>query len=247
MTNLTENSKAGHIRIGSSSSVDFAFWVLLKDGLHVPAFDKHAGGNQILQSLGMNAEGWHSWLKLILIRHDSRLLCCVSNINVSAEEKVEAFKQFLGVTKDEHNVVCDQEWHDSQHQFYSHLLTEQEQSYQESLADYQGLDLNFIKQSNPPELWQGNLRAKEALVQLWHDYQLNQHSNKFIESVLLTPKMWDVEANPPTQKYLQIYLVDYPYEIEVFIPPIFVLVTVRSCPVDQSRLEQRMFKIVRDS
>ncbi|AUB36090.1 hypothetical protein COO91_01989 [Nostoc flagelliforme CCNUN1] len=124
------------------------------------------------------------------------------------------------------------------------MLTEQEQLYQKAIADYQGLDLNFVKENEPPQLWQGSTQIKEALTQLWNDYPSIKDPNKFVDSILLTPKMWDVETNPPTDKYLQIYLVDYPYEVEIFIEPIFIIVTLPNSPVDQGKLDQRMFKAI---
>jgi hypothetical protein len=59
--------------------------------------------------------------------------------------------------------------------------------------------------------------------------------------------MWDVQKNPPTDKYLEMFLVDYPFEVELFVPPIFAIVTVPNRPVERSLLEQRMFNIVQNS
>lgn len=55
----SDNSTAGYISIGSSGCIDFALWVLVQDGLQVPPFDKHTGGNQILQSVEMTQESWY--------------------------------------------------------------------------------------------------------------------------------------------------------------------------------------------
>lgn len=243
---ISDNSTTGQLTIGSSEQIDFALWVLLQDGLRVAPFDKHAGGNEVLQSLGMTAENWYSWLKLMMVRHDGRLVCHVPNIKASSEERVESFRQILDARNEEHNIVCDQGWHDGQYNYYSQLLTEQEQLYQQAIADYQELDLNFIRENEPPQLWQGSSQIKEALAQLWDDYSSikDKDPNKFIDSILVTPKMWDVEANPPTDKYLQIYLVNYPYEVEIFMEPIFVIVTLPNSSVDLGKLDQRMFKAI---
>jgi hypothetical protein len=246
----TDNS-TGDLRIGSSSYIDFALWILVQDGLQVAPFDKHTGGNQILQSLGMTPESWYEWLKLILIHQDNRLGWHVPNIDSEVKENVESFKKMIGIMSKaqniEDNTVYDQQWYDSQNQHYSKLLIDQEAGYQEALADYQGLNTNSIRESNPPQLYQGNPQVQERLTLLWDDYNSNHHSNKFINETLVIPEMWDVQENPPTDKYREMYLVDYPYEVELFIPPIFAIVTVPNRPVNQVHLEQRMFSIIQNS
>lgn len=109
------------------------------------------------------------------------------------------------------------------------------------------MDLKFIQENKAPQLWHDSPEIEGILNQLWSDYQSIKYSNKFIESALATPRMWDVEEKPPTRKHREIYLVDYPYEIEIFIPPIFAIVTVPNRPVNQAQLKQRMFNILQNS
>lgn len=59
--------------------------------------------------------------------------------------------------------------------------------------------------------------------------------------------MWEIQEKPPTLKHREMYLVDYPYEVELFISPIFVIITVPNRPVDQVRLEERMFSVLQNS
>jgi hypothetical protein len=242
-----DNSTTGQVTIGSSSSIDFAFWILMEDGLHAPYFDKHTGGNQILQHYGMTAQSWNTWLKLILIKNDNRLSWRVPNIQTATEENVQSFQQVLEMTTQQHNTVCDEEWHDSQYQFYSQLLTEQEQGYQEAIADYQGIDLNFSKENKPPQLWQDSSTLSEILMKKWNDYQIVKYSNQAISDFFNKPNFSRVQSNPTTHKYREIYLVDYPYEVEVFIPPIFAIVTLPNRPVDEAQLESRIFHIIQVS
>lgn len=248
---ITTDSTTGHLRIGSSPYIDFALWILVQDGLHVPPFDKHTGGNEVLQSLGMTPLCWNDWLRRIVIKHDNRLGWHVPNIDAQVKEDVESFKQMIGMVSQaqgiDYNAIHGQQLYDSQSQYYLTSLTEQEQGYQQALIDYQGLDINFIRDSEPPHLYFGNQQVKERLIELWDDYNSSNHLNKFINSTLLIPKMWDVQANPPTDKYREMFLVDYPFEVELFIPPIFAIVTVPNRPVDQAQLEQRMFDIIQNS
>lgn len=96
----SDDSTTGHLTIGSSSYIDFALWILVQDGLQVAPFDKHTGGNQILQSLGMTQESWYGWLRLLLIHHDSRLISHVPNIDAKVKENVESFKKMIGIVSD---------------------------------------------------------------------------------------------------------------------------------------------------
>jgi len=237
----------GHIRIGSSSLIDFAFWILLQDGLHAPPFDKHSGGNRILQHQGLNAPLWYDWLSLILIRHDNRLEWHVPNIHEATEENVKSFQNVLEFNNQIHNVICNEEWLSEQQQYYLEQLTQQEKSYQEALFDYSGLDINLIKKSIPPQLWRGNKAIQEILTRLWNKYDTLKYSNQFLNDILLKPSLGQVQLNPPTNNYREIYLVDYPYEVEIFVQPIFCIVSVPNLPINQSQLESRVFQIIQTS
>lgn len=247
----SDDSTTGHLTIGSSHYIDFALWILVQDGLQVPPFDKHNGGNEVLQSLGMTRSSWGEWLRLILIRHDNRLIWHVPNIDAKVQENVESFKKMIGMVSEaysiDYNAVYGQQLYDSQSEDYLTSLTEQEQAYQQALIDYQGLDINSIRESDPHQLYPDNTKVRERLAFLWDDYNSNHHSNKFINETLLTPKIWDVEKKTPTDKYREMFLVDYPYVVELFIPPIFAIVTVPNRPVNQVHLEQRMFSILQNS
>lgn len=233
-----------HIRIGSSCLIDFAFWVLVNDGLHAPPFDKHPLGNHQLQNCGMNAQSWLNWLKLILIRHDNRFSWQVSNTNTLAQEKIQSLQRILEASNEIHNIDCNQEWRDNHQQGYLQELIQQEQGYQAALSDYLGLDLELIRESNPPQLWQDGQAVQTRLTRLWDEYQSLKYSNQFINDIFQTPLLWNVESNPPTNNYKEIYLVDYPHEVEMFIPPIFCIVTVPNNPINQRQLESRIFRII---
>ncbi len=249
--NSTINTDESSINIGTSRCIIFPFWVLLQDGLRVPPFDKHTGGNQLLQSLGMTQASWFNWLKLILIGHDNRLSWHVPDINAQVQENVESFKKMIGIMSEAHdiedNIVYDQQWHDSQSQHYSKLLIEQERGYQEAEHYYQGLDINFIRKSDPPQLYQDNPQAKERLTIMWDEYNKSEYLNEFLDSAISTPIMWHVLEHPTPLQHRQIYLVDYPFEVELFIKPIFAIVTVPNRPVERSDLDRRMYNILQNS
>jgi hypothetical protein len=244
MINSHNTATTGHIRIGSSSLIDFTFWILLTDGLQAHPFDKHSGGNQILSHHGMNAQSWYDWLKFILIHHDNRFFWHVPNINKAAESNTNSFQEILETNNQIHNVICNEELFLNQKQLHLEQLTEQEQYYQQALADYQGLDLNFIQENNPPQLWTREKQLQEILTRLWDEYQTLKYSNSFINDILQTPRLWSIESNPPTNKYREIYLVDYPYEVEMFVAPIFCIISVPNIAIDEKKLELRIANIL---
>ncbi len=246
---ISDDSSVGYICMGSSSCIDFAFWVLLQDGLQVPPFDKHTGGNQILQSLGMTRESWYEWLRRILIQHDSRLRGRVLDIDAEIKEYIEAKKQtFDGAyNHDPDNIICDELWCEQESLVYRAILNRKQELYAEALADYSGMDLKFIQENKAHQLWQDNPEIQGMLNQLWSDYEPQKYSNEFIELAMATPRMWDTESQPPTLKHREMFVVDFPYEVELFVEPIFAIVTVPNRPVDQVRLEQRMFSIIQNS
>jgi hypothetical protein len=84
-------------------------------------------------------------------------------------------------------------------------------------------------------------------MQLWSDYQSVKYSNHIIAELFNHPNPWRVESNPTTNKYREIYFVDYPYEVEIFVPPIFGIVAIPNHPVNESLLEQRLFEVIQNS
>lgn len=45
-----------------TEDVDFCVWTLLADGLHVPGFNAHTGGDGSLRAAGLTAASWHNWI-----------------------------------------------------------------------------------------------------------------------------------------------------------------------------------------
>lgn len=51
---------------GFDAPVDFCVWALEQDGLRVPPFDQHAGGDGELRALGMTGDLWLAWLREVV-------------------------------------------------------------------------------------------------------------------------------------------------------------------------------------
>jgi hypothetical protein len=45
-------------QVDVSLQPNFAVWVLMRDGLEVPPFDRHTGGDRTVRSAGLNAARW---------------------------------------------------------------------------------------------------------------------------------------------------------------------------------------------
>ncbi len=50
------------VSIGPALFLDFCFWVLERDGLRIPPFDRHPDGDGSLRAAGMTPQTWRSWL-----------------------------------------------------------------------------------------------------------------------------------------------------------------------------------------
>lgn len=91
----------------------------------------------------MTPESWYSWLKCILIGHDSRLRGHVPDINAQIQRYIESEKKAFdyGREHDPDNIICDQVWCEQKSLTYRAALTRQQQAYIEAIADYPGEDL----------------------------------------------------------------------------------------------------------
>jgi hypothetical protein len=55
-----------HYDLGFNVMVDFGTWVLERDGLYVPPFDRHTDGDGALRARGLDAAGWRMWAERIV-------------------------------------------------------------------------------------------------------------------------------------------------------------------------------------
>ncbi len=107
----------------------------------------------------------------------------------------------------------------------------------EYVPEYEGLDINFIRESAPPQLWNGDAKVKEILEVMWDDFK-SVKANQYVDELLTLPKHWDKDLHG--KGFRQVHICDYPYEVEVFIPPIFHIITVEEKPIDVEEIRQRI-------
>lgn len=248
MTNATETE--GHVRVtDGTTSIEFALWVLIKDGLHAPPFDKHPAKNGILQQYGMDASNWNQWLKLIAIGSDDRLSYHVENIEEEARKRVESSRNSLKRSFTNDDDFFDELWYSSREREHRNQLQKQEQTYTEAIADYPGLDASAIHKTLAPQLWEGNQESQTIINQMWDEYQLINRSNPHIVKYLtdITPPRVQsfMEMGNYVSGFRKIHLLAYEEEIELFIPPVNIIITVKDAPINVQSIEQRMLNAVR--
>ncbi len=78
-------SRNWHYVLGFDSEVDFCFWILERDGLRLPPFDRHADGDGLLRAAGLDAASWYSWLERVIGAFDARRKALRASIKSPAE------------------------------------------------------------------------------------------------------------------------------------------------------------------
>lgn len=106
-----------------------------------------------------------------------------------------------------------------------------------NVPEYKGLDINFIRESTPVQLWNGDAKVKEILEVMWDDFK-SVLANQYVDELLTLPEHWDKDLRG--KGFRQVHICDYPHEVEAFIPPIFHIVTVEEKPIDVERIRQRI-------
>jgi hypothetical protein len=55
-----------HLGFGFDPAIDCCLWALERDGLPVPPFDRHGGGDGALRAAGLDAAGWWRWFARVV-------------------------------------------------------------------------------------------------------------------------------------------------------------------------------------
>lgn len=245
MTTLLETESQVVVNSGIID-IDFALWLLIQDGLQAPPFDKHPQLNGILQQNGMDASTWHEWLNLIVITSDDRLSWHIEDIEEEARRRTESdrLKQMLTNNTD----FFDELWHSSREREHRNQLQEQEQRYTEAVADYP-LDVAAIHKLSATQLWKGNQQSQAIINQIWDryksNYRSNPHINYYFTDSIPEQMQSQMEMDNYASGYRKIYLVPYVEEVELIVPPISIIITVKDAPINAQQLNQRMINAIR--
>ena len=185
-------SKPFGIQSSFTATIDFCVWVLEKDGLQIPPFTYHSSGENMLSSIGLDAESWESWVRNITIKQDPRLALKIEeDINSYVERKVQKFIASLRHIENELDQYADQDkvrieqaienWKQNESREIANLRVGYEisatylsQQYQQGLTLIEQLPeplRELPSTATPPEFWLGNLAIKNKLTELWQQYR----------------------------------------------------------------------------
>lgn len=245
-----DTEETGCLRISTSYDIDFPVWILLQDGLHVPPFDKHSGGNKVFQNLGMVPQSWYEWVKLIPINHDVRLYYDKEINEVEIQEAVStrltsiiSAVQSMGIDP---TIAYGSNWIEERRQEY---LQEELQHYEDAKKarlQYPNIDTKFGELCEPPQLYP-DPAIQAQLQPLWAEYKFNSSKKHTDDCIINANNTWCLNIKLPVNEYCQVFLIDYPYEVELFVTPIFGLVAVPDKPVDYDLLKQRITNLINDN
>lgn len=179
-----------------SRDIDFCIWVLEQDGLQVPPFTQHTGGEGMLSSLGLDAESWRTWFRNIVIPRDPRLLWRREDIESEIEEKLARFvesdrKMLQSLENGNYGDIYSEEelaalkkhcqkWTADDATIRATLRAcvangiiwehQQAEKAARELEKLPNAIENLDEFAPPPEFWLGNRAVREKLGELWQQY-----------------------------------------------------------------------------
>lgn len=239
MFNILSQESPWVLHEGFNPQVDFCIWLLEVDGLQVPPFNLHSGGDRSLQARGLTPALWSAWFRRVVLLGDQRLNWRIVNLQRHVEEQVtshESVHSRLSAAHPELNL--SEVSFSSIESGIKRFAQWQEQQYQQAAAAAR----QFCEESevverpaSPVQLWNGNPSAEEYLKELWSQYQFiwaerrNYPKQRPEERPLtkpLTRPLWDALKPYHTRiTALEIYRVSYPEPVEYPVQPVSVILT----------------------
>jgi hypothetical protein len=228
---------------GFNMFVDFCMWVLEVDGLQVPPFDQHPAGDRTLQAIGLDADGWRSWVNEV--------------VNLQHQQTRAVRQPFVAFT--------NEWWQSMQAQGMAPLnpqsetFRQQAEALGEQFKAAQGSrpDLFFPKlgdAQNPPGAWKGSAVVGQRLGELWEEYKPLSNKRKEWQRALVrqwstgrgdgtVKRVWDdLEPYHTRLETLAIHLVEYPGEVYYLVPPVSVIMTVVNGHLDGETFRTNAFR-----
>jgi hypothetical protein len=244
----------GGIRESYELKVDFCLWVLQLDGMQVPPFNHHSGGNRVLRDAGVNAQDWSEWLRKIVLAQDGRL-----DWNQSLEAKQEIKRQLIQAGE---AISSNINWTEALGYSEKKMLWEIEQYRLASELAYPA-----CRFCEPSGIWTGESNVRYLLHELWQNY-LSLPKKKYrnfldANQPFFSANLWEnlvkiglrfytayeyykfffyLKSHIPHLPILNIYIIDYPVPIEYVIPPASILVSVSERIYDTGVFWQRVLK-----
>jgi hypothetical protein len=202
--------------------VDFCIWVLEADGLHVPPFEYHAGGDGSLRAAGLDGESWRAWVEGMIRLKDQHHYASQKYALQTANDATRLLLAKGGLPNEPQS-------EEGRHYIRTH---QQEFLQLWQQARQAQPDLLVPKMIGPLEGWSGNPEVGKRLSELWEQYR-SISSERFAWEKSLrtnnrgTTNLWqDLEPYHTRLDSLLIHFVAYSEEKEYLVPPRSVIMTI---------------------
>ncbi|MBA2396130.1 MAG: hypothetical protein H0V70_25675 [Ktedonobacteraceae bacterium] len=229
-----------HLEYKFHSFVDFCIWVLERDGLQVAPFDRHHGGDTMLQRVGLTADDWLAWMHDVVTFYQQAMQA----LHQLSWQAMTRWKQSLEEQGGFH-------WHAQAEPLPSEWTASLAQSLRSasgpSVYD-QRLLMTRLFENPPPALWHGNADVSHRLYDLWEHY--GSRGKQWTDHLLM---QWMVDG---TEEQLQkdllpyharlemlnICFAKYSQEVDYLIPPVSVIMTLADGQLDGDTFRLRVLR-----
>lgn len=217
---------------GLDLNIDFCFWILEVDGLHVPPFTHHAEGNGALRALGMDATSWLTWTQNVIQQHDQQKYTTQRESVRLTNETWRAFNADPTAPKGDNR---------------QRMLAFQQRLIQAKRER----NILIPEFTDPSQSWQGNTDIQEQLKELWKQYRLISHKRSAWETNMArqwqqaaskgpVPDLWhELEPYHNRLPSLFIHFVPYPVQLDYIVAPFSVIMTVVNGQLDRDIFSKR--------
>lgn len=225
-------------------SIDFAVWVLVREGILIPPIDKHEAKDSALAKLGFDATSWHNWVKRMVLTQESGYYIKFVDIDATITKQISQAQEYIARVYPIHDIpIPDVNWRLIKAKLRQKLEYEN-RLHERFIEDCAGIDIDNIPSLStyePHLYWQGNTAIKEYLTQLWNEYNSIEKSYRLLEQSLCDPKLFFDNFNNPRFKTVccQMYWLHYPYPVQYAITRESVIIGVPSSEAsDKNKIAQ---------
>jgi hypothetical protein len=214
------------LRYGPDPTINFCFWVLQADGLRVPPFDQHQGGDGSLRDLGLTEASWRAWFLRVLDAQQRK-----QDEEQLQQQSLAAYLKISGEPDVEH-------------------LSRRYQAEQLKLSNDPPLPPP-PEMSSYHASWRGSTAIRDRLIELAEPYKHVYCQYDMLCSDLI--RAWDEEERRSgthlyneLQSYhtripsLVVYFVLYEHPLDYLIPPATLIMTVQEGQPNPQEFHERV-------
>jgi hypothetical protein len=221
--------------IETDRNVDFCIWVLEVDGLHVPPFEHHSGGNGILRAAGLNEESWQEWIREMIRQNDQHQYTSQKQSIQASNEAFKVMQARAGSPNDPQSKIF-RDYMQAHPQEFTQLLIQTRQARP---------DLFFPKRITPLDAWSGSPEIGKRLRELWEQYELIKEKRfswekNFQANDSGKMNLWQVlEPYHTRLDSLMIHFIGYSQEKVYSVPPRSIIMTIVDGQLDDEDFRTR--------